>query len=168
MGHAVRLLSLLGVLTPCAAIAQQPAAPSPAPAPAAAPAPRASLFRDAEDGRFDMSRWLLEHRGFLPVPIIVTDPAVGNGGGVALAFFHRPPSSGATGEDGAPKMVTPDIYGGGAMRTSNGSEAYGVGASLHFDDDRWRYRGGVAKASFNLGFYTPGTVLPAQKIDYNM
>lgn len=176
IGHAVRLVLLLGVLAPWSAVAQQgaQAAPQPVAAPVQTrvPAPastaKASLFRDAEDGHFDMSRWLLEHRGFLPVPIIVTDPAVGNGGGVALAFFHRPAASGSPGEGGAPKMVTPDIYGGGAMRTSNGSEAYGVGASLHFDDDRWRYRGGVAKTSFNLGFYTPGTLLPAQKIDYNM
>jgi len=97
IGHAVRLLLLLGVLAPWTAIAQQrgPAAASPgavpaqASAPAAASTAKASLFRDAEDGHFDMSRWLLEHRGFLPVPIIVTDPAVGNGGGVALLLDRR-------------------------------------------------------------------------------
>jgi hypothetical protein len=127
------------------------------------------IFRDAEDGRFDMSRWLLDHRGFLPVPIIITDPAVGNGGGVALAFFHRPAGSAAAAADGQqPRMIAPDIYGGAAMRTSNGTEAYGAGASLDFDDDRWRYRGGVAKASVNLAFYTPGTVFPSRQIDYNM
>ncbi len=125
----------------------------------------ASLFRDTEDGHFDMSRWLLEHRGFLPVPIIVTDPAVGTGGGVGLVFFHRQPPS-AEASDGAAKMATPDIYGAGGLRTSNGSQGYGVGASLHFDEDRWRYRGGVAKADFNLGFYTPGRLVPAAKINY--
>ena len=128
-----------------------------------------SLFRDAEDGRFDMSRWLLDHRGFLPVPIIITDPALGNGGGVGLLFFHRQPAAGEAGGDGdgAPAFATPDIYGGGYMRTSNGSQAYGIGASLHFDEDRWRYKGGVAKADFNLAFYTPGRILPAGKIEYN-
>jgi hypothetical protein len=129
-----------------------------------------SLFRDSEDGHFDMSRWLLEHRGFLPVPVVITDPAVGTGGGLALAFFHRPGGSGppAATDDGSRRMVTPDIYGGAAIRTENGSKAYGVGASLHFDDDRWRYRGGVAQASFNLGFHTPGTRLPPLDIDYNV
>lgn len=126
-----------------------------------------SLFRDAEDGHFDMSRWLLDHRGFLPVPIIVTDPAVGNGGGVGLVFFHRQHASAEGQGAGTPTFATPDIYGGGYMRTSNGSQAYGIGASLHFDEDRWRYKGGVAKADFNLGFYTPGRVLPAGKIEYN-
>ncbi|WP_312320619.1 BamA/TamA family outer membrane protein [Stenotrophomonas sp.] len=125
----------------------------------------AGMFRDSEDGRFDMSRWLLDHRGFLPVPIIITDPALGNGGGLALAFFQRPqgssPAGGAT-------VTRPNLYGAGGARTSNGSEFYGVGASLHFDDDRWRYRGGVAKASINLGYHTPGRRLPPLEIDYNV
>jgi|GEM_PF-6816001 len=57
-----------------------------------------------------MSRWLLEHRGFLPVPVIITDPAVGNGGGLALAFFHRPADTDATrpGTGGRQQMVAPD------------------------------------------------------------
>ena len=166
-----RAPSVCPVVLLAALAAAAPAWGQDAAAAAAAPAaPRASLFRDAEDGHFDMSRWLLEHRGFLPVPIVVTDPAVGTGGGLALAFFHRPHASTPSEDDagGAPKMVTPDIYGGMAMRTENGSKAYGVGASLHFDDDRWRYRGGVAKASMNLGFHTPGTRAPPVEIDYNV
>ncbi len=173
MSTPYRVLGCL-LLWPLLASAQadaDPAVPAVAAAPASAPPSTGmrGMFRDSEDGRFDMSRWLLEHRGFLPVPIIITDPAVGNGGGVALAFFHKSASTAPPdGEGGTPKMPTPDIYGGGAMRTENGSEAYGVGASLHFDDDRWRYRGGVAKTSFNLGFYTPGTRLPAAAIEYNV
>nr|WP_269670524.1 BamA/TamA family outer membrane protein [Stenotrophomonas sp. SY1] len=171
IGNAARVVTLLVLASPALCNAQEATATSAAATPATTPAsaPHTSLFRDAEDGHFDMSRWLLEHRGFLPVPIVITDPAVGNGGGVALAFFHRQPPT-ATGDapaDGKPKMATPDIYGGAVMRTENGSKAYGVGASLHFDDDRWRYRGGVAKASMNLGFYTPGTLFPTQKIEYN-
>ncbi len=46
-------------------------------------------FIDPTDGAFDTSNWLLEKRGFLPVPILVTEPAVGYGGGAALLFFHR-------------------------------------------------------------------------------
>ncbi|MGH8038175.1 MAG: BamA/TamA family outer membrane protein [Stenotrophomonas sp.] len=133
------------------------------------PPPRA-MFRDAEDGRFDMSRWLLEHRGFLPVPIIITDPALGNGGGVALAFFQRPHDSAPAAGDGqgGVTVTRPNLYGAGAMRTANGSEAYGAGASLHFDEDRWRYRGGLAKTSINLGYHTPGTLRPPLEIEYNV
>lgn len=46
-------------------------------------------FIDPEDGMFDTCEWLLTHRSFLPVPIIITEPAVGNGIGLGLAFFHE-------------------------------------------------------------------------------
>ena len=34
-----------------------------------------SPFVDPEDGKLDASEWLLEKKGFLPVPIIITEPA---------------------------------------------------------------------------------------------
>jgi len=140
----------------------------------AAPAPAKQswrqLLRDPQDGKFDTSEWLLNHRGFLPVPIIITEPALGYGGGVALAFFHRPEGSAATRTtaDGKTRFISPNIYGVMGMKTENGSKAYGAGAMLHFDEDRWRYKGGVADASFNLNFYTSGRLLPVQEIGYNI
>ncbi len=39
-----------------------------------------SQFVDADDGRFDASNYLADNAyGFLPLPIIITDPAVGGG-----------------------------------------------------------------------------------------
>ena len=61
----------------------------------AAPEHGLSVFRDSEDGRFDMSRWLLDRKGFLPVPIIITEPAVGFGGGLAPMFFSESMASAA-------------------------------------------------------------------------
>ena len=46
-------------------------------------------FIDPKDEKFDASNWLLKHRGFLPVPIIITEPAVGYGAGLNLLFFHQ-------------------------------------------------------------------------------
>ena len=40
-----------------------------------------SQFRDPQDGALDVSEWLASKTGFLPVPIIITEPAVGLGGG---------------------------------------------------------------------------------------
>ena len=40
-------------------------------------------FTDPEDGMFDVSHWLAEKKGFFPVPIIITEPAVGYGAGAA-------------------------------------------------------------------------------------
>lgn len=128
-----------------------------------------ALLHDPQDHKLDMSRWLLEHKGFLPVPIIISDPAVGYGGGVALAFFHKPKGQALTRttSDGRRQLIAPNIYGLMALKTENGSHAYGAGASMHFKEDRWRYTGGVAKASFNLDFYTPGTFIESVPIGYN-
>lgn len=127
------------------------------------------LMHDPQDGAFDMSEWLLNHRGFLPVPIIVTEPALGYGGGLALVFFHRPAGSQGTRTtaEGKTRFISPNIYGVMGLKTENGSKAYGGGAILHFDEDRWRYKGGVADASFNLDFYTAGRLLAPRKIGYN-
>ncbi|MET0654248.1 MAG: BamA/TamA family outer membrane protein [Pseudoxanthomonas sp.] len=127
-----------------------------------------AAFKDPQDGKFDISEWLLDRRGFLPVPIVITEPAVGYGGGVALAFFRKPKVPARNTSDGKIHPIAPDIYGAAAMKTENGSEAAGVGASLHFAEDRWRYRGGAAKASFNLDFYTAGALLEPRRIGYNI
>jgi hypothetical protein len=43
-------------------------------------------FVDPDDGDLDISNWLIDRKGFLPIPIVITEPAVGYGGGVALMF----------------------------------------------------------------------------------
>jgi hypothetical protein len=40
-----------------------------------------ALFRDSRDGEFDMSDWLASRYGFLAVPILITGPTPGAGGG---------------------------------------------------------------------------------------
>ena len=47
-------------------------------------------FRDPDDGSFDMSAWLAQAHGFLPVVSLITEPAVDYGVAGAAAFFHRP------------------------------------------------------------------------------
>ncbi|HEV7775398.1 MAG TPA: BamA/TamA family outer membrane protein [Luteibacter sp.] len=125
-------------------------------------------FRDPEDQQFDVSRWLLQRHGFLPVPIVITEPAVGYGGGVALVYFQPNKDTGATDADGKPVHTAPNIYGGGAFATENGSKGAGLGGEFHFADDTWRYRGFIGKASMNLDFYSQGLILPAHKVGYNL
>jgi hypothetical protein len=45
---------------------------------------------DPEDGKMDISDYLSGATGFFPVPIIITEPAVGFGLGAAVANFHPP------------------------------------------------------------------------------
>jgi len=124
-------------------------------------------FRDAENDEFDLSKFLLEKKGgFLLVPIIITEPAVGTGGGAAAVFFRESAQSDASKERG--EKLPPNIYGVAAFKTSNGSNGGGLAGSFHFDDDRWRYLGGVIKMSMNLDFYTTGTLGEPHKIGYNL
>ena len=49
-----------------------------------------SQFKDPDDGRLDASSFLADNAyGFLPMPIIITDPAVDGGLGLAGLFFPR-------------------------------------------------------------------------------
>jgi hypothetical protein len=114
-----------------------------------------SRFEDPEDGRFDMSAWLLDHKGALPVPVIITEPAIGYGGGVALLYFRRPEGKAMsrTRGDGEARPIMPDLYAGFAAGTQNGTRGYGGAAYLHFREDLWRYKGGVGDTRINLDYY---------------
>lgn len=143
-----------------------PALPDGAPTGAVAPAAKDQSFwdslHDPQDGGFDMSRFLLERNGFLLVPIFITEPAIGNGGGLAAMFFDQPAQSQESKDRG--ERIPPNIYGGGAMRTENGTNAAFAGGKFHFDDDRWRWLGALGKTSFNLDYYTASD----RKIAYNL
>ena len=95
----------------------------------AAPAQAGSFFDQFKDtdGWFDASDWVLENAvGFMPVPIIITEPAVGEGLGLAALFFHPPKdysreefeNASEENEKGADKFVLPDITGIAAAKTN--------------------------------------------------
>jgi hypothetical protein len=105
---------------------------------------------DPEDGMLDASDYLASAAGFFPVPIIITEPAVGFGIGAAVAYFHpeREMDSEEHGHRGPPSISV-----GFAARTDNDTYLYGGAHSGVWKDDHVRYLGAVAKASVNLKFY---------------
>ncbi|SAK91620.1 Surface antigen [Caballeronia hypogeia] len=114
-----------------------------------------SKWRDPEDGQFDMSDMLLSHRGVLPVPTIITEPAIGYGLGLGLLYFSRPRQDDAKSEtaDESGKMSPPNITGIGGFGT--GTHSWGA-AAAHFhtwDDDRIRYLGVIGKVNLHLNWY---------------
>lgn len=46
-------------------------------------------FIDPQDGYFDLSDHLLQQKGFMPVPIIITEPALDYGGGLGALWFSE-------------------------------------------------------------------------------
>ncbi len=90
--------AIFGVAIGCAAAtdAQELAEPprgvdgvSPAAAPPETKREGRARFVDPADGQFDLGYFLEDPRGFLPIPIVVTEPAVGYGAGAA-GMFLRP------------------------------------------------------------------------------
>jgi hypothetical protein len=105
---------------------------------------------DEQDGKVDMSDYLASARGFFPVPIIITEPAVGAGIGAAVAYFHRPRE---IDKSVHPHSGPPSISVGFAAVTENDTRL-GGGAHLgSWKDDHIRYLGAIAAADVNLKFY---------------
>jgi hypothetical protein len=112
-------------------------------------------FKDPEDGALDVSDYLLRHRGVLPVPLVVTEPAVGYGGGVALAYFSQSFAESAEAARARGERVQPpDIVGAAGIRTENGTGGGGLAYLGFFDQDRWRYRGVAGKAELHLDYFS--------------
>ena len=44
---------------------------------------------DPQDGKLDISQMLASKTGFLPVPLIISDPAVGYGAGQSACIFYH-------------------------------------------------------------------------------
>jgi hypothetical protein len=120
-----------------------------------APAKKASLFKDPEDGAFDLGGWIATQTGVIPILSPITEPAVGYGGALGLVLIHggglgglRDEPPGVTG-----KPVTPDISAAAVALTSNGTWMALAGHVGFWGGDRFRYRGAVGWISPNLDFY---------------
>ena len=116
-----------------------------------------SKFKDPDDGAFDMSGWLSTRTGFFPVLTPITEPAVGYGAALTLAFFHGGTLEGATGAPPGPsgRTVPTTMSGIGGMATENGSWGAYLGQLGYYQHDRWRLAGLIAKTSLNLDYFTP-------------
>lgn len=115
--------------------------------------PRLSFF-DEEDGMLDMSDYLLNHKGALPVPMVITEPAIGYGFGLGLLFFSESMAEAAqkakvAGAGPAP----PNITAVGGAYTENGTWAAGAAHFHTWGGDRIRYLGAVGKVDANLEYF---------------
>ncbi|WEF26084.1 BamA/TamA family outer membrane protein [Klebsiella aerogenes] len=107
----------------------------------------AGLF-DPEDGMLDMSDYLQDSPyGFLPVPMVITEPAIGYGGGLFGLFLH------GKGTREGDRFIPPAITGFGGGGTQNGTWFVGAAHRHTWDHDRIRYLIGAGYANVNLDIY---------------
>ncbi len=98
----------------------------------------------------------------LPIPIFITEPAIGDGLGMALAYFHRaknrpdghllasPDSISEARKEQEPPPTVTGIFG---AYTSNKTAAAGIGHMNSFKDDHIRFTAVAALADINSTFY---------------
>ena len=123
-----------------------------------------SKFRSAEDGWLDVSGYLDEKYGFLPVVIPITEPAVGYGAAGGLAFLSKPLGESQAG------FGRPNITVVGGLGTENGTWGAVAGDVRYWLDDRLQTVAGVVYASANLDFYGIGEnpLLAGDPLSYNL
>jgi hypothetical protein len=109
---------------------------------------------DPGDGQFDVSQFLEHPYGFIPIPVIVTEPAVGYGGGV-VGMFLRPRE-----EAGHEGWTRPDISAVGGLATQNGTWLAFAGDTSRWLGGRLHTTVGGGAGKVNLDFYGAGLDQP--------
>lgn len=118
--------------------------------PAEATAQQVSSPTTVDDGWPDLSNFIDQAYGFLPLAIPITEPAVGLGAVGALAFIDKQnPEAGAG-------FGRPNISVVGALATDNGSRGLILGDMRYWLDDRLQTLVGAIKTSINLDYYGTG------------
>ena len=103
-------------------------------------------FRHPDDNALDISSFLLDHHGVMPVPIIITEPAIGYGGGLGLLYFHQRKKQ-------YDHYVPPSISGAFGFGTANKTWGTGLFHMQIFGDDRVRTLTAGAKVNVNYKYY---------------
>ena len=132
------LLGAASLLATTAALADAASTPAPA-----EPKKEAA----ADDGWPDMSSFLDEKYGFLPIAMPITEPAVGYGAAGGLTFISKPLGAAAQG------LGRPNITFVGGMGTENGTWGVFGGDLRYWADDRVQTLVGGVYASVNLDFH---------------
>lgn len=120
-------------------------------------------LKDTLDNQFDFSSFLIDSKGFMPIPLIITEPALGGFGGVLALTFLTPKQipEGQT-------YVAPDITAGLGMYTTNNSWALGGGRIGSFPKKGIKYRAFLGYASLNLSFYRNIAQLGEKEFKFNI
>ncbi len=118
-----------------------------------------SAFRDSLDNAIDISNFLLNKKGFLLVPSIITEPAVGYGVVGAAIYFHSSYSA----KHGPPSIT--GVLGGG---TQNGTWMAGAFHVGYWNHDRIRYMGALVRTNINIGYYGSGYIESLANVSVNL
>ncbi|MEN8116645.1 MAG: glyceraldehyde-3-phosphate dehydrogenase [Bacteroidota bacterium] len=123
---------------------------------------KTSLFKDPLDNKVDLSKWLMQAAGFVPLVQIVTEPSLGYFGGIAAPIFIQPNKPAREGGYAPPNLTV-----GMAGYTANNTWALGAMRIVHNQKLGLRYRYGAAYANINMDFYKDIPHLGEKKFSFN-
>jgi len=126
-------------------------------------------LKDSLDGAFDLSDYVIEANGFVPVPYFITEPALGNFGVALIPVFikKRPPYLDSIKGKWVRTPVAPDVTGGMGLYTLN--ETWGV-AGFRMGTlvkSRIKYRIGGAYMNINMSFFKTFSQLGEKEMKFN-
>ncbi|HWR93833.1 MAG TPA: hypothetical protein VN192_01370 [Flavobacterium sp.] len=123
-----------------------------------------SIFKDTLDHKLDLSRFIIDAKGFVPVPMIITEPALGNFGLALGALFLTPKKR----PEGYKGYIPPDVTAGFGMYTANNSWALGALRIGNIPKYGIKYRALVAYADVNLSFYEDFEYIGEKELEFNI
>lgn len=144
----------------------QPPGGQPAPPPEETAASTHDLFFSPDDGMLDVSGFLSSKTGFLPMAMPITEPAVGYGLSLGLAYFHTEPKVMPSAPGERARIAWPSMTVAVGAGTENGTWALGLAHLGIWDEGRIRYLGAAGYANLNLDWFGKGEALGGRSISY--
>jgi hypothetical protein len=105
-------------------------------------------LKDSTDNALDLSYFLKDLHGILPIVSPITEPAVGYGAAAAMIYFISKDR-----EEGK-KWLNSDMAGIAGGYTQNGTWFLGGGYLGFWNEDKVRYRGVLGYGDVNLKYYS--------------
>ncbi len=121
-------------------------------------------MKDTVDGRLDFSRFLIDAHGFVPIPIIITERALGGFGVVLAPLFITPKKHVENLKGYLPSDITA-VLGG---YTLNGTWMVGAFRMGSFPKAGIKYRAFLGYANINMDFYHTFQDLGEKKFPFNI
>ena len=155
---------LLATTVPASGEDEPASKPAPTPTPTPTPSEKGSKLRSPEDGWLDVSAFLDEKWGFVPVLVPITEPAVGYGAALGLMFIGKPRAEGKAG------FHRPSLTTAAGMLTENGTWGVAAADVRQSLNDRLQTLVVVLDTSVNLDFHGIGSSgeLDEHPLAYNL
>jgi outer membrane protein assembly factor BamA len=105
--------------------------------------------KPSNNAKYDTARDVGFAQGsFIVAPIPFQNPSLGGGLALGGAYLFKNPGSAAS------------SIGFGGFKTNNGSQGYGLGFSLNFNEDKWKTRFFLGDVDLNYDLYVLGVPVP--------